>query len=114
MPTTLPKRNRGAYGNSAGEARESGLSATTLFVTSLLALLAAALPAPLVLPAFGVLIMLSGLLLGAWTLLRRWRHGPANERMLDLAGLLLLFGAAAAIVCDKDEMLQLLSAMPAP
>jgi hypothetical protein len=32
--------------------------------------------------------------------------------MLDIAGVLVLFGFAAAIVCDKTEALRVLAALP--
>ena len=58
--------------------------------------------------------MLSGLLLGALTLVEGSAAGGIKTiGMLDIAGVLVLFGFAAAIVCDKTEALSLLAALPA-
>jgi hypothetical protein len=72
----------------------------------------AALPAQLVLPAMSVIVVLSGLLVGAWAHLISRHRGLANDQMLDIAGVLVLFGFAAAIVCDKTEALRVLAALP--
>lgn len=113
MPTTLPKKNPGGYRRqSAGVATESGLLVATLFVALAFSVTTSALPAQLVLPAMSVIVVLSGLLVGACTLVISRHRERSNDRMLDIAGVLVLFGFAAAIVCDKTEALRLLVALP--
>jgi hypothetical protein len=112
MPTSLPRKSPGGYRRqSAGGASEPGLLGATLFVALVFSVMTSALPAQLVLPAMSVIVVLSGLLVGAWTLLISLHRLP-NERMLDIAGVLVLFGFATAIVCDKAEALRLLAVLP--
>ena len=122
MPTTLPNNNP-ANNNPGGYRRKSArpsesiasersLLGATLFVAMAFAVVSGAFPAPLVLPAMSALVVLSGLTLGGWALLIRRYRGLQDDRMLDVAGVLVLFGFAAAIVCDKSEALRLLGALP--
>lgn len=114
MPTTLPNNNRGGYRRqSAGVAIESGLLAASLLVAFAFCVTTSVLPADLVLPALSVIVVVSGLLLGAFTLLRGRSRGHQSVGMLDVAGVLVLFGFATAIICDKTEALSLLAALPA-
>lgn len=113
MPTTLPKKYSGVYRRQpASVASESGFLGANLFVALAFSVMTCTLPAQLVLPAMSFIVVLSGLLVGAWALLISRHRGQPNDRMLDLAGVLVLFGFAAAIVCDKTEALRLLAALP--
>ena len=114
MPTTLPKKtNTGGYRRpSSSVASERGLLGATLFVALAFSVVTGVLPAQLVLPAMSVIVVLSGLLVGVWALLTRRYGGLQDDRMLDIAGILVLFGFATAIVCDKSEALRLLAALP--
>ena len=113
MPTTLPKKtNTGGYRRpSASVAFELGLIGATLFVALAFSMVTGVLPAQLVLPAISVVVMLSGLLVGVWALLIRRYRGLLDDRTLDTAGVLVMFGFAAAIICDKSEALRLLAAL---
>ena len=113
MPTTLPRKNPGGYRRqSAGVAAERGLLGATLLVALVFSLVTGVLPAELVLPAVSIIVVVSGLLLGAGTLLIGRLRAPLNDGLLHIAGVLVLFGFAAAIVCDKTEALRLLGALP--
>lgn len=115
MPTTLPKeKSRRACRQTAGAGSEREWLGASLFVALAFCVITALLPAKFVLPAVSIVVILSGLALGAWTLMiGGWRR-LLNNRMLDTAGVLVLFGFAAAIVCDKSEALRLLGALPGP
>lgn len=113
MPTTLPKRIPGRnHRTRAVVAPEFGLRGATLFVALAFSVLTGMLPAQLVLPAMSVIVVLSGLLMGAWALLISRYRGLSNHQMIDIAGVLVLFGFATAIACDKTEALRLLAALP--
>lgn len=113
MPTTLPKMSPGGYrSQSAGATTQSGLLAATLFVALALSFTTSVLPPQLVLPALSIIFVLFGLVLGVAALLIKRPQGNTNDRVLDIAGVLVLFGFSAAIVCDKTEALRLLSALP--
>lgn len=113
MPTTLPNKIPGGYRRpSASVAFELGLIGATLFVALAFSMVTGVLPAQLVLPAMSVIVVLSGLLVGVGALLIRRYRGLPDDRMLDIAGVLVLFGFATAIVCDKSEALRLLAALP--
>lgn len=113
MPTTLPREKlKRSCHQTADVVSERELLGASVFVALAFCVLTAMLPAEFVLPAVSITVIVSGLVLGAWTLLMsRWRRLP-NTRMLDIAGVLVLFGFAAAIVCDKSEALRLLAAVP--
>lgn len=114
MPTTLPNKKPGGYHRqSAGAAIESGLLVATLLVALAFCIATSLLPAQLVLPALSLIVLICGLMLGAAALVARSLRGHANERMLDIAGVLVLFGFAVAIICDKSEAVRLLSGLPA-
>jgi hypothetical protein len=116
MPTTLPERNSPRYRRpSAGEASQRGLLGASLFVALAFSVVTGVLPAQLVLPAMSVIVVLSGLLVGVWALLvhpRMVHPRKPDNSLLDIAGVLVLFGFAAAILCDKSEAIRLLSALP--
>jgi hypothetical protein len=113
MPTTLPNKTSSGYRRQSREAAaESGLLAATLFVALAFSVSSSVLPAQLVLPALSGIVVLSGLMLGVVALLMKRIHGPTNERMLDISGVLAMFGFAVAIVCDKTEAMRLLSDLP--
>jgi len=83
-----------------------------VFVALAFSVLTGVLPALLVLPAMSVIVVLSGLSLGVWALSMGRLRGLPNEPVLDIAGILVLFGFATAIICDKTEALRLLAALP--
>jgi len=114
IPTTLPKKtNTGGYRRpSSSEASERGLLGATLSVALAFSVVTGVLPAQFVLPAMSVIVFLSGLLMGVGALLIRRYRGLPNDCMLDIAGVLVLFGFATAIICDKSEALRLLAALP--
>ena len=107
MPTTLPKKNAGSP--SAGLASESHLLGATLFIALVLCVLTRTVAPSLVLPALGVVVVLSGAVLGAYALVAKRLGLRSNDALLDIAGVPSLFGFAAAIVCDKAEALQALT-----
>ena len=112
MPTTLPKRIPGRNRRTSAEvASESGLLGATLFLALTFSVLTGVLPAELVLPALSVIVVVCGLLMGAWARLISWNSGLPNDQMMDIAGVLVLIGFATAIVCDKTEALRLLAAL---
>ncbi len=113
MPTTLPtKKSRRLHRQSADAATERNLLGASVFVALAFCVLTALLPAQLVLPAVGVVVILAGLILGLSVLVLGRLSPSANTGMLDMAGVLALFGFAVAIVSDKSEALRLLSALP--
>jgi hypothetical protein len=113
MPTTLPRKNSGGHRRqSTGVAAERGLLGATLLVALVFSLVTGVLPAELVLPAVSIIVLVSGLLLGAGMLLIGRQRAPLNDGLLDIAGVLVFFGFAAAIVCDKTEALRLFGALP--
>lgn len=113
MPTTLPRKSPGGYRRqSGGVGIESALLAATLFVALAFNVTTGVLPAQLVLPAVSVIVVFSGLLLGAAALLMRRQVGDSSDMMLDVSGALVFFGFAAAVVCDKTEAMRVLSVLP--
>jgi hypothetical protein len=111
MPTTLPKRKSGEPRRHT-PASERELLGATVFVAIALCVATALLPAQLVLPALSIIVIMSGVVLGAWALTMIRLNKLPNDRMLDIAGVLVLFGFAVAIICDKAELLRLLSGLP--
>lgn len=84
----------------------------TLFVALVFSGVTAVLSAELALSASSVIISLSGLLLGAGALLISRLRSLPTSRFVDIAGILMFFGFAAAIICDKTEILRLWTDLP--
>ena len=74
----------------------ASLSVPVLFVA-----LTAALPGPLALPAFGFITFGIGMLVAMCAYLRQVVPAAARERLLDVAGMLVLIGSVAFIMTDK-------------
>lgn len=109
MPTTLPqKKSRQTQAASA----ERELLAASVFVALVFSVVTAALPAQSVLPVVGLVVISAGVILGGWTLALKRLQGGADQRLLDVSGVLVLFGFAAAMICDKSEALRLLGVLP--
>jgi hypothetical protein len=115
MPTTLPKRRLSGTPRrqSTSVASERGLLGTTVYVALVFCLATSFLPAEFVLPAMSAIVVVSGLVVGVWALLSGWLKGIDNEQMLDIAGILVLFGFVAAVLCDKPEALRLVTTLSA-
>lgn len=110
MPTSLPKKVQGDFHrHSQALPSQQGLLEATLFVAAVFSLLTAGLPAPFVLPALSLVIVVCGLLLGASALAMNRLCGFRHARIMEVAGVLVLFGFAAAIVCDEADALLFLT-----
>jgi hypothetical protein len=83
----------------------------SLVAACALVVVTATVPAPLVLPALGLALVLCGAGVGIHALATRGAPGLSKQWLLDVAGILVLFGFAAAILSDKSEALQLLCEM---
>ncbi|MDX2203030.1 MAG: hypothetical protein NW223_09780 [Hyphomicrobiaceae bacterium] len=111
MPTTLPKKPPVASRHPRTRPdHENDWLGASLLVALVLSALTLVLPPGLVLPALSGVLIVSGLALGACAPVLERSPGGARERMRDMAGVLVLFGFATAIICDKTEALRLLSA----
>lgn len=110
MPLTLPKKVLGGYGRDAdAEHSHGGLLEASVFVVLVFAAVASTLPASLVLAAASLVIILCGLLLGASALAMSHFRGLRQSRLLEIAGVLVFFGFAAAIIADQADALHLLT-----
>ena len=113
MPTTLPKKKSGDFGlRSEGASSENGLLWASVFLALVFSISTAVLPAESVLPVVAIVVILSGMVVGASAKVVARSQGFACERLLDIAGVLVLFGFAAAMISDKSDALRLLAGIP--
>ncbi len=89
--------------------REKSTLLASLVMASTLAAASVAVPAQLVLTAVGLLLVLTGAAVGMYGIVAGRRRGSSNQVPLDVAGILVLFGFAAAIMSDKSEAMMMLS-----
>jgi len=89
--------------------REKSTLLASLIMASTLAAASGAVPAQLLLPAVGLFLVLTGATVGMYGIVAGHRRGSSNQVLLDVAGILVLFGFAAAIMSDKTEALMVLS-----
>lgn len=114
MPTDLPKERPGSrYDAPLSSADATNVLLGFLAVPTLLLTLMAALPLPLVLPAFGLATFFVGVTLGAWALLCR-RAAASLDGLLDAAGLLVLIGFIAFMMTDLQVALAALAERGGP
>jgi hypothetical protein len=73
-----------------------------------------AFPPPLVLTAWGLIIVLSGVMVGIYAQVASRLHNRSATGLQDIAGVLCLFGFAALILCDRTEVLQNLAVLTGP
>jgi hypothetical protein len=71
-------------------------------------------PPPLVLPAWGLIIVLSGVLVGIYAQVTSRPHNRSATGLQDIAGVLCLFGFAALIICDRTAALHNLAVLTTP
>lgn len=86
----------------------------TLFITLVFCVVISVLPLALVLPALGLVVVLSGVMLGIYVQVTSRlgiRSAPGLE---DIAGVLCLFGFAALIICDRTAALHDLAVLTKP
>jgi hypothetical protein len=115
VPTTLPKRGSGGYRHRwAPVGSEQRLLGASLFVTVVFCVVMSVFPPPLVLPAWGLIIMLSGVMVGIYAQVASRLHNRSATGLEDIAGVLCLFGFAALILCDRTEVLQNLAVLTGP
>lgn len=108
MPTSLPKKFRGGFRRQTEPvSSQRGLLEASVFVAVAFCALTMILPASFVLPALSLVIVLSGLVLGASALAMNHFQGLRHARLMEIAGVLVLFGFAAAIVCDNADAVHL-------
>jgi hypothetical protein len=106
LPTDLPKRDktwiarfRRSWWNGA---------VATLSIPALLVVLWNALPSPLVLPAFSIVTVSSGLLVALCLYLQPPASLASRERAEDMAGMLFLFGFGASMMTNVGDALSAL------
>jgi hypothetical protein len=115
VPTTLPKRRSGGYRHRwAPVGSEQRLLGASLFIIVALCVVMSVFPPPLVLPALGLVIVLSGVTVGIYAQVASRLQNRSVTGLRDIAGVLCLFGFAALIVCDRTELLQNLEVLWRP
>lgn len=104
MPTSLPRRCKGAVREQPSALSERTLLSWTLAVPVALGVLSVSVPAVLVMPALSVIAVMAALGLSGWTALA---HRYDQQRW-DLAGALLFIGFGASMLGDVPEALRAL------
>jgi len=84
-----------------------------VIVPLMLAVLAGAIPQPLVLPAISVLLVPGGLALALYAWQHQSRSAATADHRLDIAGGLVLVGFGAAMLADPSEALRSLAELQA-
>lgn len=106
MPTNLPNRNSNGKPNPfLVSTSDLGFVAASLSVPSLIMVLMAIVPPPLVLPVFGIMAFLFGSIMGLWATRSQHDVGKVRQRKWDVAGTLVLIGCAALVMTDLSYAL---------
>lgn len=114
MPTTLPKNDRSGQrlarrgASNERTSLERTAIAASLIGALMLAIVTGTVPTLLVMPAFGIALVLTGSAIGVHALMAGRALGRSRQPGIDVAGILVLFGFAAAMLSDKAEAMQLL------
>lgn len=106
MPTDLPKRDRSrkhVFPLSPSNGHE--WTAASFGVPAVLLVLTMALPLPLVLPAFGIVAVAAGLVVGIYGCISRSQGSAAREQTRDAAAVLILIGFGASMMTDAGSAL---------
>ena len=111
MPTNLPGQRPPHRTTSHVATAVWMLAAASL--PTLLVSLSLLVPAPLVLPTAGLVLVCLGFALASWAWQPRMQETPVRNRALDVSAALVLMGFAATILADSDQVIAALDTLVA-